>query len=68
MDFVPEESALAVETIEVDKDTMEMLKSLNMGNLPGVSVQHRTGGGGGNFNKGGGGGYQGNRGGGDRRN
>ncbi|ACO65379.1 predicted protein, partial [Micromonas commoda] len=36
MDFVPDESALAVETIEVDRDTMDMLKSLNMANLPGV--------------------------------
>merc|ERR1711943_77840 len=41
MDFVPDESALAVETIEVDRDTMDMLKSLNMGNLPGVSIGHR---------------------------
>merc|ERR1712216_884966 len=37
MDFVPDESALAVETIEVDRDTMDMLKSLNMANLPGVT-------------------------------
>jgi len=35
MDFVPEESALAVETIEVDRDTMDMLKSLNMGRATG---------------------------------
>merc|ERR1712196_186724 len=41
MDFVPDESALAVETIEVDRDTMDMLKSMNMGNLPGVSIGHR---------------------------
>ena len=34
MDFVPDESALAVETIEVDRDTMDMLKSLNMAQLP----------------------------------
>ena len=39
MDFVPDESALAVETIEVDRDTMDMLKSLNMANLPGVTLQ-----------------------------
>ena len=45
MDFVPEESALAVETIEVDRDTMDMLKSLNMGQLPGVTLQQRSGGG-----------------------
>lgn len=44
MDFVPEESALAVETIEVDRDTMDMLKSLNMGQLPNVTLQQRSGG------------------------
>lgn len=43
MDFVPEKSALEVESIEVDKDTMDMLKSMNMGNLPGVSVSSRGG-------------------------
>lgn len=43
MDFVPDESALAVETIEVDRDTMDMLKSLNMANLPGVTLQQRSG-------------------------
>ncbi|KAK3234199.1 40S ribosomal protein S17 [Cymbomonas tetramitiformis] len=36
MDFVPEESAVNTEVIEVDKDTMEMLRSMNMANLPGV--------------------------------
>ena len=46
MDFVPDESALAVETIEVDRDTMDMLKSLNMANLPGVTLQQRSGRGG----------------------
>ena len=58
MDFVPEESALAVETIEVDRDTMDMLKSLNMGQLPGVTLQQRSGGGGG---------FKGGNGGGNRR-
>ena len=43
MDFVPDESALAVETIEVDRDTMDMLKSLNMAQLPGVTLQTRSG-------------------------
>merc|ERR1712010_126727 len=46
MDFVPDESALAVETIEVDRDTMDMLKSLNMANLPGVTLQQGRGRGG----------------------
>merc|ERR1711988_938040 len=36
LDFVPEQSALNTEVIEVDKDTMEMLRSMNMANLPGV--------------------------------
>ena len=56
MDFVPDESALAVETIEVDRDTMDMLKSLNMGNLPGVTLQTRGGTRGGFQRKEGGGG------------
>jgi small subunit ribosomal protein S17e len=47
MDFIPDESALRTDAIEVDRDTMDMLKSMNMGNLPGVSV----GGGRRNFNK-----------------
>ena len=47
MDFVPEESAINTEVIEVDRDTMDLLRSLNMGGLPGVSVQQTAGGGGG---------------------
>ena len=42
MDFVPEKSALDVDSIEVDRDTMDMLKSMNMGNLPGVTVSSRA--------------------------
>ena len=42
MDFVPEKSALETDSIEVDRDTMDMLKSMNMGNLQGVSVSSRT--------------------------
>jgi len=38
MDFIPEQSAINLESIEVDKDTFEMLRGLNMGNLPGVAV------------------------------
>jgi len=38
MDFVPDESALNTETIEVDRDTMEMLSSLRMNNLPGITL------------------------------
>merc|ERR1711967_84404 len=36
LDYVPEVSAINTDKIEVDRDTMAMLKSLNMGNLPGV--------------------------------
>ena len=46
MDFVPEESAINVEAIEVDRDTLEMLKSINMGGLPGVTVAAAGGAGG----------------------
>ncbi|KAJ3194808.1 CTP synthase ura7 [Irineochytrium annulatum] len=36
--YVPEVSALAVETIEIDKDTEALLKALNFENIPGVQV------------------------------
>ncbi|KQJ97147.1 40S ribosomal protein S17-2 [Brachypodium distachyon] len=36
MDFVPEKSALEVDEIRVDKETMEMLTALGMADLPGV--------------------------------
>mmetsp|Transcript_12765 Transcript_12765/g.30260 ORF Transcript_12765/g.30260 Transcript_12765/m.30260 type:complete len:139 (+) Transcript_12765:103-519(+) len=36
MDFVPEESAVNTDNIEVDTDTMDMLRSMNMANLPGL--------------------------------
>mmetsp|Transcript_36544 Transcript_36544/g.81342 ORF Transcript_36544/g.81342 Transcript_36544/m.81342 type:complete len:142 (-) Transcript_36544:47-472(-) len=38
LDFVPEESALNTTAIEVDRDTMEMLKGMGMGTLAGVAV------------------------------
>lgn len=38
MDFIPEESAIQVDAIEVDKDTMDMLKDIGCGSLPGLSV------------------------------
>lgn len=41
MDFIPDQSAVNLEHIEVDKDTMDMLKSINMGQLPGVTAQGR---------------------------
>eukprot|EP00897_Mesotaenium_endlicherianum_P002560 jgi/Mesen1/2331/ME000155S01424 len=36
MDFVPEESAIKTDVIEVDTATFDMLKGLNMSQLPGV--------------------------------
>merc|ERR1711970_308018 len=45
LDYVPEVSAINTEKIEVDKATMATLKSLNMGNLPGVQLQQSGGGG-----------------------
>ncbi|KAH0433416.1 hypothetical protein IEQ34_027036 [Dendrobium chrysotoxum] len=36
MDFVPEESEIKVERIEVDSDTLDMLTSIGMAELPGV--------------------------------
>ncbi|MEW5299367.1 MAG: hypothetical protein WDW38_004608 [Sanguina aurantia] len=45
MDFVPEESAINTTSIEVDKDTLDMLKAINLPNLPGVQLQQVTGGG-----------------------
>ncbi|WOL06150.1 40S ribosomal protein S17-like [Canna indica] len=39
MDFVPDESAIKVDHIEVDKETIEMLTSLGMVDLPGVEKQ-----------------------------
>jgi small subunit ribosomal protein S17e len=38
MDFIPDESAINLDSIEVDKDTLDMLRSLGLANLPGVSV------------------------------
>eukprot|EP00252_Welwitschia_mirabilis_P024197 TRINITY_DN7083_c0_g1_i1.p1 TRINITY_DN7083_c0_g1~~TRINITY_DN7083_c0_g1_i1.p1 ORF type:complete len:142 (+),score=25.82 TRINITY_DN7083_c0_g1_i1:130-555(+) len=39
MDFVPEKSAIDLETIEVDKETIDMLTSMGMSDLPGVVKQ-----------------------------
>lgn len=36
--YVPDVSALALAQIEVDKDTMELLKAMNFDNLQNVSV------------------------------
>ncbi|KAH7439639.1 hypothetical protein KP509_04G070000 [Ceratopteris richardii] len=42
MDFVPDESAIKTDLIEVDKETIDLLQSLNMGQLPGVVKQEPT--------------------------
>ncbi|KAM7467792.1 hypothetical protein LguiB_015354 [Lonicera macranthoides] len=39
MDFVPDESAIKTDVIEVDKETYEMLASLGMSDIPGVVKQ-----------------------------
>lgn len=39
MDFVPEESAIKTDVIEVDKETIDLLTALNMPQLPGVVKQ-----------------------------
>lgn len=36
--YVPEVSAVDVDTIEIDADTKAMLRHMDMGNLPGVQV------------------------------
>lgn len=55
LDFIPDESAVATDHIEVDRDTMDMLKSLGMAQLPGVVVSSQPVGAGGS------GGYKGRR-------
>jgi len=39
MDFVPDQSAINTEVIEVDRDSMEMLRALNCAQLPGLVLQ-----------------------------
>ncbi|EER19310.1 40S ribosomal protein S17, putative [Perkinsus marinus ATCC 50983] len=43
MDFVPEKSEVDTEHIVVDSDTAEMLKELNMDQLPNIEVSDRMG-------------------------
>merc|ERR1711924_540962 len=57
MDFVPDVSAVDIDVIEVDPETKQMLRSLEMANLPGIVVQQpQSGGWNDNKGKGGGGG------------
>ncbi|CAK9195250.1 unnamed protein product [Sphagnum troendelagicum] len=60
MDFVPEESAIKTDVIEVDRETIELLAALNMPQLPGV-VQQAAPPAGGGFFKPQVGGFQGNK-------
>ena len=39
MDFVPERSVLDMDKIYVDQDVMNLIKSLDFGNVPGVVVE-----------------------------
>lgn len=45
MDFVPEVSAIETDVIEVDPETREMLKELNLAGLPGLVLQQAPSGG-----------------------
>lgn len=47
MDYIPDESAIDTTAIEVDKDSLDMLRAINMSNLPGITAQGGRGGGGG---------------------
>lgn len=52
LDFVPDQSAVNTESIEVDRETLELLRSMNMTQLPGVVLQQGAlGGGGGGYDK-----------------
>ena len=42
MDFVPEVSAVDTDIIDVDPETKAMLRSLDMGQLPGIVVQQAS--------------------------
>jgi small subunit ribosomal protein S17e len=53
MDFVPDQSAINTDVIEVDRDSMEMLRSLGCAQLPGLVLTQPQQQGGGGFNKGG---------------
>merc|ERR1711897_129590 len=47
MEYVPEVSALEVDIIQVDPDTRDMLKELDMDKLPNIQLQQSGGGSGG---------------------
>lgn len=39
LDFIPEKSILDVDVVDIDADTADLLKSIDFGDLAGVSVQ-----------------------------
>jgi len=41
LDYVPEKSVLEVDTVDIDPDTHDLLKSLDFGDLTGVVVQEQ---------------------------
>ncbi|GMP49752.1 hypothetical protein CsSME_00016629 [Camellia sinensis var. sinensis] len=43
MDFVPDESAIKTDHIEVDKETIDLLASLGMSEMPGVVLKEEIG-------------------------
>lgn len=43
MDFVPDVSAVDTDVVEVDEETRDMLRALNLANLPGVVLQSSSG-------------------------
>ncbi|KAG6412156.1 hypothetical protein SASPL_124825 [Salvia splendens] len=43
MDFVPDESAIKTDRIEVDQETVDLLESLGMKDLPGVVLREEDG-------------------------
>ncbi|GFZ08900.1 ribosomal S17 family protein [Actinidia rufa] len=43
MDFVPEESAIKIDRIEVDKETIDLLAALGMSEMPGVVLKEEMG-------------------------
>ncbi|XP_057784775.1 40S ribosomal protein S17-like [Salvia miltiorrhiza] len=43
MDFVPDESAIKIDRIEVDQETVDLLESLGMKDLPGVVLREDDG-------------------------
>ena len=63
LDFLPERSALDLDVVDVDEDTFDLLRSLEMEDIPGIHVQSAVPQHGGGAPGGGRGGHAGGRGG-----